>query len=306
MVEMLIYTTDPFAVPAFRIYTLSDGQFDNADTRAKFAAIYKLFEDRFGEASNVTSYHFDKHKGELKWMKDNLPEEGRRFFEREKYKSNDGIRRYGMIPKEFDNPALPYFGIEFRKTFTALETAIPIDKQNVKFADEVLKLLEDIPVISGVMGYGFFLPPHNSSLEFMLGQASRRYRAAIETRPAMVDEGIRKEGSYYRWKAGEEAGIADIGWRTLVGKEFLSRLPSDFTELTSKGDITVENGRNFTTITAGKGPIWGDVNTQEDIAAYSQVANFLEPVRFPAGCGYDFMFGGKNPDRVDDYLVRFN
>lgn len=307
MPEMLTYENDPMAVPAFRILAIIEGDLADKRSQSSYAAIYRQFETDYGEAANVTSYHFDKHKGVIKWMKPDLLEEGRKFFERPKAKYSDGLRRYGLLPAEFDNPALPYFGIENQKSATALEIALPTDATaNKVFADKVLSELEATPLICGVMGFGFFLPPYKSSLAFMLGQASQRYRAALEIRADMVIEGIRREGSFHRWKADEKPGIADIGWRTLIGNEFLARLPGSFGAVDNTEGVNVHKGANFTTVTAGSEPIWGDLNAQEDLAAYKAVAAFLKPIRFPASCGHNFMFGGDHPDRVDAYLARFD
>lgn len=307
MPEMLTYENDPMAVPAFRILAIIDGDLADKRSQSRYAAIYGQFEAAYGEAANVTSYHFDKHEGVIKWMKPDLLEEGCRFFERPKAKYSDGLRRYGLLPAAFDNPALPYFGIENQKSATALEIALPIDAATDKaFADKVLSELDATPLICGVMGFGFFLPPYKSSLAFMLGQASQRYRAAFEIRAGMVIEGIRREGSFHRWKADEMPGIADVGWRTLVGNEFLPRLPPRLEAMADVASVEVRRGPNFVTVTAGAEPIWGDINAQEDLTAYQAVAAFLKPIRFPVSCGHNFMFGGDHPGCVDAYLARFD
>ncbi|MGO4339379.1 hypothetical protein AB4037_31170 [Labrys sp. KB_33_2] len=307
MPEVLTYENDPMAVPAFRILAIIDGDLADKRSQSRYAAIYRQFEAAYGEAANVTSYHFDKHEGVIKWMKPDLLEEGRRFFERTTAKYSDGLRRYGLLPAEFDNPALPYFGIENQKSATALEIALPIDADaNKAFADKMLSELEGTPLICGVMGFGFFLPPYKSSLAFMLGQASQRYRAALEIRANMVIEGIRREGSFHRWKADEAPGIADIGWRTLIGNAFLPRLSGSCDALASTEGVTIVKCPSFVVIQARAEPIWGDINAREDLTAYQAVAAFLKPIRFPASCGHGFMFGGDHPNRVDAYLERFD
>ncbi|CEJ13641.1 hypothetical protein BN1110_03964 [bacterium YEK0313] len=304
--DMLTFEGQPFAVPAFRIIAIVDGETGDERALQCHGRIYALFEASFGADAKVASYHFDRHKGRFAWMKPSLVAEGRRFFTRGRFAFTDGIRRYGMVPEAFDNPALPYFGIENRRGMTGLELALPIDAGNIGFAMDMLDALGGAPVIWGVMGYGFFVPPYKRSLAFMLGQASRRYRTAIEIWVKMVDEGIRREGSYYRWKEGEEPGIGDVGWHTLVGREFWPRLPADLDSQAAAARVAVTRGPDVLTLTAGPRPIWGDVQAGEDIAAYRAAAALLRPIRFPAGCGHVSMFNGDHPDRVDAYLARFD
>ncbi|MBD8688688.1 MULTISPECIES: hypothetical protein [unclassified Rhizobium] len=57
-------------------------------------------------------------------------------------------------------------------------------------------------------------------------------------------DGIRKEGSAYRWQPGEQPGIGDIGWRTFVGAEFWDRLP-DQTELNETPNVEIEKSIAF-------------------------------------------------------------
>ena len=304
MSEILLYSNSPMAVPAFRLLLFVRAELNDPPLRSAFAKIYARFEADYGEAARVAAYHFDKHEGDFKHMKPELLEAGRVFFDREKTKFGDGLRRYGMMPEEFDNPALPFFCAEQYRAFTLLELALPPEAQaNVASADAIMKEIEHLPVICGLMGFGFFLPPYKNSLAFMLGQASQRYRAAIEITAKMVDQGIQREGSYYRWKPNEEPGIADIGWRTLVGKDFIDRLPRPGPEADG---ISVEARSNMVVFTVGQRPIWGDVNKGEDMGGYKMVAARLKPVRFPEGVASIAMFGGDNPDRVKAYLGRLD
>ncbi len=179
----------------------------------------------------------------------------------------------------------------------------PESQTNVAFADAIVEEIKDLPIICGVMGFGFFLPPYKNSLAFMLGQASQCYRAAIEITPKMVDQGIQREGSYYHWKPAEEPGIADIGWRTLVGKDFLPRLPALPEETFKAAGVTVDEFANFTSFTAGSAPIWGDINAGETIKAYREVAAYLKPIRYPKSGAHISFFQGEHPDRVEAYLA---
>lgn len=304
--DMLTFGDEPFAVPAFRILAIVDGEIGDARGLSSYGRIYALFETGFGASAGVSSYHFNRHKGRFVRMKPALVEEGCRFFTRPGFAFTDGLRRYGLLPEAFDNPALPYFGIENRRGMTSLELALPLDAANVGFAIDILEALADAPVIWGVMGFGFFVPPYKRSLAFMLGQASRRYRAAIEIWVKMVDEGIRRQGSYYRWQEGEQPGIGDIGWHTLVGRDFWSRLPDDLDQRAAAARVAVTRGPHFLTLTAGPRPIWGDVEAREDISGYRAAAALLKPVRFPLGCARTLMFAGDHPDRAEAYVTRFD
>lgn len=312
MVDILRYDGDPFAVPAFRIIAIIAGDIHAPANVAAIKKAYALFEESFGEAANVTSYNFFGHNGKIRWMNPKLLEEGRGFFDRTPIEYGDGLRRYGYAIEEFEEPALPYFGVEQRSDFSFLEIDIRSDDDRiVAFANSITEQLLKADVICGVMGMGFFLPPYKSSLEFELGQVSRRYRTSIDISPSMVMDGIRKEGSSYRWQTGEEPGIADIGWRTLIGREFWSRIAEALSELKAEKDITVVQSDTVLAITAGQRPIWGDINRKEDIAAYRAVAKHLSAIRYPPGAAKAFMFGGgthdpKVADKIEAYLDRFS
>lgn len=306
MSKILLYNNHPMAAPAFRLLIFLKGSLDDRALRSALAKIYARFETDYGERASVASYHFAKHKGDFKHIKPELLEAGRAFFDREKSNFGDGIRRYGMLPKEFDNPALPFLCVEQYRAFTLLEMALPPEsRENLPLADAVVEEIKDLSILCGVMGYGFFLPPYKSSLVFMLGQASQRYRAAIEITPKMVDQGIQREGSYYHWKPGEEPGIADLSWRTLVGKDFLPRLPALPEESFKVAGVTVEEFSDFISFTIGSVPIWGDINGGEAIEAYREVAAYLEPIRYPESGAHISFFQGENPDRIEAYLARY-
>lgn len=310
MPDFILYDGDQIAVPAFRIFAVVDGDMHGERDRQILTSIYAKFEALFGASANVTSYNFPGYTGKIRWANPKILEDGRSFFQRETAQYGQGIRRYGYALANFKEPALPFFGIEQSNYFNFLEIALPEDASStLDFANFVTERLLNVPVICGVMGMGFFLPPYKSSLKFMLGGAIARYKAAIETSPHMIDEGIRREGSAYRWKPGEQPGIADIGWRTFIGSEFWDRL-AEPAELLKTPRVTIEKSDSVLCITAGEQPIWGDVNKGEDISAYKAVARYLAPVRIPEGCMKAFGFGGgltpDHADKVEAYLTRFD
>ncbi|WP_421361890.1 hypothetical protein [Agrobacterium rosae] len=310
MPDFILYEGDPIAVPAFRIIAIIDGDIHGERNRQILTSIYAKFEALFGESANVTSYNFPGYTGKIRWTNPKIIEDGRSFFQKESTKYGQGIRRYGYALDSFKEPALPFFGVEQRSYFNFLEIAIPEDNSSaMDFANFVTEQLMEAPVISGFMGMGFFLPPYKSSLQFMMGGTTARYRAVIDVTPDMLMEGIRKEGSAYRWKPGEQPGIGDIGWRTFVGAEFWDRLP-DQTELNEALNVEIEKSDSVLCITAGEPPIWGDVNKGEDIGAYKVSARYLAPVRMPHGALEAFGFGGngtpEHKDKIEAYLTRFD
>lgn len=309
MTDLLLYNGNPSAAPAFRIIAIVDGDIHTEPSRDALAAIYSRFEVEFGESANVTSYNFSGHAGKIRWINPELIADGQNFFRRDNTEYGEGIRRYGYAIEEFKEPAVPYFCVEQRSNLHFLEIDLPGTAPSIReFADFVTEQLLKVRLITGVMGFGFFLPPYKNSLEFIMGAAATRLKAAIEISPSMVMDGVRREGSAYRWKSGEKAGIADIGWRTLIGQEFWDRLP-ETEDLKSQPDIAVDKSDSVLSITASSEPIWGDVNKGEAIDAYRAVAAYLSPVQMPAGCLKAFAFGGggepDHNDKVEAYLSRF-
>ncbi|SFB50082.1 Protein of unknown function [Rhizobium sp. NFR07] len=310
MTEMILWEGTPSAVPAFRILAIIDGDIHAGQTRDLLGRIYQRFEGRYGKGGGEVSYNFPGHRGKIRKANLKLLEEGREFFLRDETEYGQGIRRYGYAIEEFGHPGVPFFGVEQRSYFHFLDIALPEDTASiVEFADFVTAELLNAPVITGVMGMGFFLPYHKDSLKFLLGGKVERYKAALEITPDMVYDGIRTEGSSYRWKTGELPGIADIGWRTLIGAGFWPRLP-DIAQLRSGSDIAVEKSERVLCVTAGERPIWGDVEAGDNIDAYRSVASYLAPIRLPEGCLQAFGFGGGmmsgHEAKVHAYIHRFD
>lgn len=312
MIDMLYWAGDPIAVPAFRIFAIVDGDLHSEVNAANTRSIYSKFEERFGKTATWASYNFLGHRGKYKKTTPKLLDEGRAFLNGNATQYGEGIRRYGEAFEGYPHPGIPFFGVEQRSYVHYLELAIPYDyPELVEFADLITAELMKMSVVCGAMGMGFFLPYHLDSLSHQLGQAVPRYRAILDVTPDMVTNGVRKEGSSYRWQAGEEPGIADIGWRTLIGREFWSRISDAVSTLKAEEDITVEQSDTVIAITAGKRPIWGDVNRKEDISAYRTVAKQLSPIRYPEGAAKAFMFGGGTydaniADKIEAYLERFS
>ncbi|SAI33967.1 Protein of uncharacterised function (DUF3396) [Bordetella ansorpii] len=312
MPDMLLYNESPFAVPAFRIIALLDGEIADEANRGALAQAYRLFEDAWGAAAYMASFHFVKHRGKIRKINPGLAADGRAFFEQSSTAYGEGLRRYGYALSEFEEPALPYFGVEQRSDMVFFEIDLPAEHaHNVAFANTITDLLLGTRLICGVMGLGFFLPPYNSSLSFGMGQELERYPAAIHISPSMVMDGVRREGSMHRWTQDEQPGIADIGWRTLIGWSFFSRLSTALAALEQEPGISTRCGEKAIAVTAGPEPVWGDASKHESLSAYRAVARHLAPIRFPRHCARCFMFGGnashdeRLAQRLDAYLGRF-
>lgn len=312
MPDMLLHDDTPFALPAFRIIALLDGEIADRVNRDALAQAHRLFEDAWGAAAYMASFHFGKHRGKIRKINAGLLAEGRAFFEQAATAYGDGLRRYGYALSEFEGPALPYFEVEQRSGIAFLEIDLPAEHvHNVAFADAITDLLLGARLICGVMGMGFFLPPYNRSMSFGMAQALERYPAAIHITPAMVMNGVRRENSMHRWSPGEQPGIADVGWRTLVGWPFFGRLATALVALEQEPGVSTRCGDKAIAVTAGPEPVWGDASKRESLSAYRAVARHLAPIRFPRDCARAFMFGGNAAHdeplarRLDAYLGRF-
>ncbi|WP_150130080.1 DUF3396 domain-containing protein [Sinorhizobium sp. RAC02] len=311
MIEFLTYEGAPIAVPAFRIIAVLEGDIHDEANRPGLTRAYGMFEAAFDEAADTASYNFPGHKGKLRKITASLKKDGRAFFAREETSYGEGLRRYSRAFADFEEPALPFFGVEQRSYECFLELDLPADDARIlSLAEDIAGELGRTRTIWAVMGMGFFLPPYKSSLAFMLGRSIGRYRTGIDISPSMVTDGLRREGSAHRWKEDEQPGIPDLGWKTFIGREFWPRIPDVAVALKAEPDITVEELDNALVITAGDRPIWGDVDQGEDISAYYTVAKHLSPIAYPVEAGKAFMFGGDTYDaghvaRVEAYLTRY-
>lgn len=308
LIKSLTYEGEPIAVPAFRIIAILDGDIHDSSNRPGLTRAYELFEAAFDDAADMASYNFPGHKGKLRKITAALKKNGRDFFARAETRYGEGLRRYGHARADFEEPALPFFGVEQRSYECFLELDLPADDPRIlSLAEEIAVELGRTRTIWAVMGMGFFLPPYKSSLAFMLGQSPARYRTSIDISPSMVTDGLRREGSAHRWKEGEQPGIPDLGWKTFIGREFWPRIPDVIAVLRAKPGITMKQLEDALLITAGDKPIWGDAD--EDISAYNTVAKHLSPIAYPVEAGKAFLFGGDTYDarhvaRVEAYLAR--
>lgn len=95
----------------------------------------------------------------------------------------------------------------------------------------------------------------------------------------------------------------------MIGKEFLSRLPP-LTDLASQPGLAVRKFAQFAELTAGPEPIWGDINSGEDISAWQNAATALAQVRPDWEFAKRRLFGGgyendNGLERIEAWHERF-
>lgn len=308
MREFLMWENEPVAVPAFRSIAIVDGAIHASAIAPHIRKLYALFEARFGKSANETSYNFLGYTGKIRPATPRILNDGRAYLDRDDgTQYGEGLRRYGRALADFPHPGLPFFGVEQRSDVFFLETAIPQDAIDLHdFVAEMSATLMELPTISGAMGMGIFLPPHHSSLSFLLSANSDRHRAAFNTNADMTAPALRREGSPVRWKPGEEPGIADIGWRTFVGREYWDRIERVLAALATEPGISIERSGHLLAITAGDRPIWGSPDEAEGLRAFQAVARALKPLRQPLGVAQTLWFGGGVIDDHDDLVAAYH
>jgi len=207
-----------------------------------------------------------------------------------------------------DGERIPWLNIEIEDDKVMVEVCLPHDRVDlVAAADQIAEVCLAEGLICGVQAMGYFLPPENDTLVAILPCTMQRYRCAVEIRLRDPVDGIALTGSTFFWERHPDLqpGIADIGWRTVVGAPFMPRLG----KLPDMPGVTVQTAPAGVTLTAGPAPIWGDVNRGEDIAPYRAVAAVLAPLAMPREITDTRYFQG-NPDnadfmeRLDLYLER--
>jgi hypothetical protein len=209
-------------------------------------------------------------------------------------------------------PRVPHLRFEERRKMVMIEIAGPPDAQDARhFADKITPSIVGMPLFCGVMGFGFHMPAAFDSRGFILPARTARYRCAIEWLLDNPSIGVTLEGSPFRFEAYPHVnpGIADIGWRTIIGHSFLDRLPE--LDLVGKVQgVSLDRRPDVAILTIGPHPIWGDVSAGEDISAYSAVARALAPVTMAREIMLKGYFNGPEgnseaEERLDAYRARF-
>jgi len=309
----LTFNRRPFALPAFRTLLYVDGMLNSPSIRQAVHGLLDAFLKLC--ASDVAWVMIGDQRREMKAQafNDSSASELRRWIDAPEHPRPASARLNGPMDSQMQAPTLPHFRVD-QDRYVLIEISLPdtVDEPDkIGFADEVERLLARLPVICGVIGNGFYVPAMIETLgTLVLPKAFPRYRTAIEVQIRGPVRGLRRSRAkgVKPWSQNPElkGGIADIGWRTLVGEEFLERI-----ELwpAPPSGIEVRNSDHFIVLPAGQSPIWGDVNLGEDIAAYRGIASLLKPIRFPIEVGSLFGSQTANPDgrdRVEAYLARFD
>jgi hypothetical protein len=206
-----------------------------------------------------------------------------------------------LRPDEVD--CVPCLHVRCSNTVVGIEVCLPFDATDlVSAADELATLCTQVGVLCGVQGMGFWLLPRYQNCVAMLPEAGAAYRCAITLRLEDAHESVRREGSIaFGFVPPElEPGIADVGWRTVVGLPFLSRLR---VSTTLPG---VEQSRTpvAATFTAGPVPLWGERTKGEDLSAYAAVGSALEPVLAPLDVASRNCFVGDPDDEAFMHALR--
>jgi len=312
MPNMIVVDDTAIAQPAFRTLAYVDGSLNDPVNAAGVAALFDLFTHTFGD--QIAWVAVGDHKNNMRPKKasqDNLTWLRDWLGTPDKTNPSSG-RINGAVDEALEEVTVPHFRVD-EYYFLMIEMSVPDDAEDlVAFADAATEILKTLPVISAVMGMGFYLPVANESLIWNFPRTTPRYKTAIEFMLPAPSGGIRKTPSGFPWHKHPELkpGIADVGWRTFVGAEYFERLP-DLAAVQDTPEVALNQLDSMATITAGAAPIWGDVNTGEDISAYRAVAKALAPVRYPLKVALGSLFGsqGADPDgvdRIEAYLNRYD
>jgi len=312
MPDYIIRENDKIAQPAFRVLLYCGGSLNDPANASGVTRLFDLFLQHYGAEAAWVAIGDESRPLRPKPIDEATLADARQWINTPNKTFPATCRIVGPLSDETENVVVPTFRVdEYRVMF--LDMSVPADPDRaLPFAEAATQIIREMPVIASIMGMGFYLPVALESLKNYLPRAFPRYRTAIEFTVDSATMGIRKTGEGFRWDKNKdvEPGIPDIGWRTIIGPDFTSRLP-DLDALANAPGVTYERTGDIAVITAGPAPIWGDVNRGEDIAPYRAVADALRPVRYPVEVAVGTLFGDQEydpdgRDRVEAYLARFD
>jgi len=322
MPDHIIRGNDRIAQPSFRILFYYDGSLNDPANAKAVVPLFDLFIETYGEeAAWIAIANYNSRRLTPQKLTIMQIEKARAWLSARDKLWPSTCRVVGPLNDETGNIVVPAFRAdEYRVNF--LDMSVPHDlDRSVFFANGATEIIREMPVIACVMGFGFYLPQALESLADWTPRGFERYRTAIEFMVDGATMGLRKTSEGYRWDKSPELepdapadlqpGIPDIGWRTIIGAEFVDRLPDMKSALANVPDVSVHSTPEMVVITAGEQPIWGDVGAGEDISAYRAVARALAPVRHPLDVAYGSLFGNQYYDpegraRIRTYLSRFD
>ncbi|MFT6451441.1 MAG: hypothetical protein ACJA06_000925 [Halocynthiibacter sp.] len=300
MPDPLYYDDEITALPAFRTLAYLDGAPDDPRVALAVGAMFDAFAARFGNDLGLISARLVGRSGKPSKVTPKALTDLRTWIGApDRLDSGAGVR-LGSLNTDDLPPAMPWFRLEQRyDDQTLVEISVSPDAPDLlAFADEIAAALATAPMICAAQGFGFFLPTAYDSLNWLLPRLAARYKTALLHTLDMPSCGLRRAHSAMAYEGDMQPGIADIGWRTFIGPEYLDRLPK---ALDLPAEIKVEASDAMLILTAGKAPIWGDVNQAEDITSYRAIAAALAPVRYPYPIALNQNFGGDtaSPDQAD-------
>ncbi|MGH1329259.1 MAG: hypothetical protein ACRBBK_00105 [Paracoccaceae bacterium] len=300
MPDPLNYDDEITALPAFRTLAYLDGAPDDPRIAGAVGAMFDAFAARFGNDLGLISARLVGRSGKPSKVTPKALTDLRTWIGApDRLDSGAGVRLGSLNTDELP-PAMPWFRLEQRyDDQTMVEISVSPEAPGLlAFADEIAAALTKAPMICAAQGFGFFLPTAYDSLNWLLPRLAARYKTALLHTLDMPSCGLRRAHSTMPYSDDMQPGIADIGWRTFIGPEYLDRLPK---ALDLPAGIKVEASEAMLILTAGKAPIWGDVNLAEDITLYRAIAAALAPVRYPYPIALNQNFGGDtaSPDQAD-------
>lgn len=306
----------PFAIPAYRILLYFDVPLAEPRMRGTAAAVIETFLST--ARARLAWVMFADEPAKLKARPFGPESVGQAddWFRGSDLGFGASLRLHGPMDDDLQAPTLPHLRIEQNRV-TMMEICLPPQTDMpalVAFSDAILSALGPVAPLCGLMGYGFYVPNMLIAMDRALPIAHQRYRAASEVQIGGPLVGMKRPRSKWvkPWSLHPdlEPGIADIGWRTIIGHPFLERLP-DLAAADLPDTVEVTKTADQVVMQAGPVPIWGDLNAGEDISAYSAVAEALRPVQAPLEISVSGLFGAKTEDpqgrdRPKACLTRFD
>ena len=178
--------------------------------------------------------------------------------------------------------------------------SLPIDSfsDTKSFIDLVSEALSGFPLSWGYAGYSFIWP----ELDVDLNDLATTWIAPF----------LKKHPGFSCGEIGEflsaaETGVGNVGWLTMIGKEYIDKLALKNPMTLNLGkEITIHTpGNDIMLIQAGPTPEIGDVNRLDTLPNYHKVGEFLEPVRMPDSVMEEMVIEGLDDDDIVNWLMRF-
>ena len=301
---------NPIAMHACRGLAFFAGSIEDPNKKDMCRRVYDMFMARFGSRVTHYSMNVGNKKTNFKPFSGAGAKRVAGFFST-KTEYGDAIRLYGGDYPDFVSPYappynLPFFRIEQGNDTFWAEFALPgADPGMLEFAEALTAVYAVESLQSAIFGEGYFLPPANDSVAFVLADVSRRYRSALMLTAKMCEDGAYYGWALERFAKNEKAGLIDIGWKNIFGPTLAARAADGLLHLATLPGVRVETVGPCACVTLGDKPILGDVNEGEDIALYIEAARSLKAVKFPRTIAKDRFFGGNDEVKNLAHLDRF-